>query len=60
MKVRFLTSGDSPDIGPFEEGDVMDLDPKIERLFIKRGIAELSSAKSKTKQAGEVKKDESA
>ncbi len=60
MKVRFLTSGDSPDIGPFKKGDVMDLDPKIERLFIKRGIAELSSAKSTKKKTREVKEDESA
>jgi hypothetical protein len=59
MKVRFLKDGESPDTGPFKKGEVRDLDPKLERLFIKRGVAELSSAKkSKEKKGEEVKDDE--
>jgi len=61
MKVRFLKDGDSPDIGPFKKDEVRDLDPKLERLFIERGIAELSSApayKSKKKKPEEVKENE--
>jgi hypothetical protein len=44
MKVRFLTDGESPQFGTFKKGDVKDLDPAVERTFIRRGIAENVSA----------------
>jgi hypothetical protein len=44
MKVRFLKDGESPEFGVFKKGDVKDLDPSIERVLIKRGIAENVSA----------------
>ena len=44
MKVRFLTDGESPKFGTFKKGDVKDLDPAIERMLIRRGIAENVSA----------------
>ena len=44
MKVRFLTDGESPKFGAFKKGDVKDLDPAVERMLIRRGIAENISA----------------
>ncbi len=54
MKVRFLKDGESPEIGPFKKGEVRDLKPKLERILIERGVAELSSTPKTKKKTEEV------
>lgn len=44
MEVRMLKTQESPQFGVLEEGEVYDLDPAVERTFIRRGIAENKSA----------------
>lgn len=39
MKVRMLKTQESPTNGVLEKGEVYDLDPRDERLYIERGIA---------------------
>ena len=50
MKVRMLIDQDSAKYGELKKGEVYDLEPKDERAFIARGIAELSSKTTKKKK----------
>lgn len=47
--IRFLTSGDSPDVGSFKAGDKTLLSGKTGLIFIERGIAEEVRPKRKAK-----------
>jgi hypothetical protein len=38
VKAKFLQSGESPDFGPFKEGDDLSLDLSTARTLKKRGV----------------------
>jgi hypothetical protein len=40
MKIKFTQSGESPEVGAFEAGTVMDLPGDTARVYIERKLAE--------------------
>jgi hypothetical protein len=41
MKVKFLQSGESPEFGPFKEGEEKDLDKATAQLLKDRGVVDI-------------------
>lgn len=50
MEVRFLSGGESPEFGKFDEGDKREFPDTVARLLIKRGLV----AEIKTKAAAKA------
>ncbi|CAG0933368.1 hypothetical protein PLCT1_02346 [Planctomycetaceae bacterium] len=53
MEVRFLTSGESPDFGPFKEGEIRIFPEAVGKILIGRGLV----AETKTKAAVKADKE---